>query len=187
MYGSRCFWPLSAITQPHAPDFGPRSQLKIFGFSPLLAFSYRSASKKCEKLLNRPPDSFNFVPSHFAHASPAARFLAFTVALGAGSTPVPLHRSQGFGKRPGTGDARRRTKQHASHTCALPGVLKVFWSVSDSVTKTEIGTPRNDAAPQIAQGSSSWSTLRSSPVSHPVSARTRATIERHALSRLVVM
>lgn len=49
-YGKRCFWPESATTQNHQPNFGPRSHDSTLGFSPFEAFSMRCSSRKWEKL-----------------------------------------------------------------------------------------------------------------------------------------
>lgn len=46
VYGSTCFCPVSAIAHAQKPFFGPLSQPRIFGFSPFVAFSVRSSSRK---------------------------------------------------------------------------------------------------------------------------------------------
>lgn len=45
---------MSATAQNQAPRLGPRSHARIFGFSPLLAFSILESSTKCEKLQYQP-------------------------------------------------------------------------------------------------------------------------------------
>lgn len=63
---------------------------------------------------------------------------------------------------------------HARHACFDVGDRNAFWSVMLPPMNASSRTPRTDAPPQIAHGSLSWSTARSSPGVMPSEGRRAA-------------
>lgn len=163
VYGSTCFWPVSEMAANHVHGSSGldvamrRKKARILGFSPLVALSSVCPSYRCVKLLHLPALSLRHVPSHLAHGCPGSRCprLPLRACACDGSTPVPLHRSHGFGSRPTTGENRARTYTHASHTWSECGEQNDVWSVSDEPMNSHTGLPHVLSPPHTAHGSAS--------------------------------